>query len=139
MTDSKKIEDGGPALAYAYIAPEGEVKRHMWTLVGPNGAVHIWAEPAPDAMSWGDKYFGGVEIHSPKRLYKSDWAAEPLHAECWLLKCPCWHDGSSLYFSERIEPLIRHEEAPFDGHVHSFINNVLFDWYQSRFRAEEVA
>lgn len=128
-------------VTYAYLPPEGEVKRHMWTLVGPNGAVHIWAEPMPETLSrsWGEKYYGGVEIHSPKPLYESEWAQNPSHAECWLLKCPCWHDGSSLYFSERIAPLLSQEEAPFGDHVHSFINAILFDWYRSKFRAEEVA
>lgn len=127
-------------LEYAYLPPEGEVTRHMWTLVGPSGAVHAWAEPTPDdhRNRWGESYYGGIEMHSPKRLY--DWGdGKPSHDECWLLKGPCWHDGSSLQFSEQIEPFIRHAEQPFGSHVHEYIYSLLHDRYQAWFKAEEVA
>jgi hypothetical protein len=127
-------------LAYEYIAPEGKVTRHMWTLVGPTGAVHIWAEPNDPnfAARWNQEYYGGIEIHSPTRLY-SFGDGKPDHDPCWLLNAPCWHDGSSLQFSEQVEPFIRHATLPFGPHVHEFINSILFEWYQSRFKAEEVA
>lgn len=126
-------------IVFDYIAPKDGVTRHMWTAKGENGAVHVWAEPHTADLGWGEKFYGGIEIHSPKRLYESDWAAEPSHVDCWLLNGPCWHDGSSLYFSEKIEPLLRHANDPFDAPVHAFINAVMADWYQSRFAVEDAA
>lgn len=122
-------------LKYAYIPPAGDITRHMWTLVGENGGIHIWAEPTSDAFR-GEQFYGGIETHSKKRVY--DWDAAPSHEDCWLLGCPCWHDGSSLYFSERIEPLIRNMPTPFDAAVHEFMNAILFDWYRSRFEEEQA-
>lgn len=127
-------------LTYAYLPPEGDVTRHMWTLVGPNGAVHIWAEPNDPAVAarYGELYYGGIEVHSRTPLYDFG-SKEPSHTDCWLLKCPCWHDGSSLQFSEQVEPFLRQTELPFGDPVHEYVNSILFDWHRSRFQAEEVA
>lgn len=127
------------SLAFEYIAPHDEVTRHMWTVKGKNGAVHIWAEPTPAGFQWPEKFYGGVEVHSPKRLYESSWASQPSSTDCWLLNGLCWHDGSSSYFSERIEPMIRNEDLPFRDHVNSFIYSILADWYYSKFEKSEDA
>lgn len=126
-------------LVYEYVPPKNDVTRHMWTAVGDNGGVHIWAEPTPEGFRWGEKFYGGIEVHSKTRLYEFG-DGSPDHDTCWLLGCPCWHDGSSLYFSERIEPILRSERAPFNNAVNGYMNAILFDWYQSRFglKAEEV-
>lgn len=119
-------------LKYEYIPPHDDVTRHMWTAVGEDGGVHIWAEPHTRDLGWGEKFYGGVEVHSKTRLY--DFGdGKPDHDDCWLLGCPFWHDGSSLYFSERIEPMLRNEAEPFGGHITGYMNAILFDWYQSRF------
>ena len=113
-------------LVYNYLPPEGEITRHMWTVVGDNGAVHVWAEPSSPVpfRDWPERFYGGIEIHSKTRLY--DFGdGKPSHDECWLLKCPCWHDGSSLQFSEQVEP--------FGPAIHEFVNSILFDRYQSYF------
>lgn len=126
-------------LTFNYI-PAGEENgnRHMWTAVGENGGVHIWAcEYRPESMliSWPEKFYGGVEIHSKTRLY--DFGDDkPSHDECWLLGCPCYHDGSSLYFSERIEPIIRDQPQPFAPHIHEYMNFILADWYGDKFKRE---
>lgn len=125
-------------LTYAYLPPEGEVTRHMWTLVGPKGAVHAWAQEHAEEFrrKWGEAYYGGIEMHSPKRLY--DWGdGKPSHESCWLLKGPCWHDGSSLQFSEQIEPFLPREQ-PFEPHTHEYVYSLLHDRYQAWFKAEEV-
>lgn len=125
-------------LVYDYLPPSGDITRHIWTLVGPNGAVHVWAEPTKPEFTnrWGEAFFGGIEIHSKKRLY-GDGA--PDHPDCWLLKCPCWHDGSSLQFSEQVEPTLRRSPVPFPDAIHEFVNSILFDWYQHHFTAEDVS
>lgn len=125
-------------LTFNYIpASEENRNTHMWTAVGENGGVHIWAAPQPqlEGRYWPEKFFGGVEIHSKVRLYEFG-DGKPSHDNCWLLGCPCHHDGSSLYFSERIEPLIRHEPQPFADHIHEYMNAILFDWYRDRFEKE---
>jgi hypothetical protein len=117
-------------IKYSYIAPHDDVTRHIWTAIGDNSGVHVWAEPH------SEKFYGGVEVHSKTRLY--DFGdGKPDNDDCWLLGCPCWHDGSSLYFSERIEPFIRHAEQPFGSHINEYMNAIMYDWYQSRFKAEE--
>lgn len=125
-------------LTYAYLPPEGDITRHMWTLVGPKGAVHAWAEPASGTIRelLGEAYYGGIEIHSPKRIYGD---GEPNHKDCWLLKGPCWHDGSSLQFSECIEPFISNAELPFRDGVHEYIYSILHRYYQSHFVEDDAA
>lgn len=128
------------ALEYNYIPPEGDVKRHMWTAVGEKGGIHIWAQPhLPDfAERWGEKFFGGIEKHSKVAMYEYN-AGKPDHKDCWLLKCPCWHDGSSLYFSERIGPLLQEGGEPFPPHIHEYMNSLMADWYRSHFADQEAA
>jgi hypothetical protein len=120
-------------LEYNYLPPEGETTRHMWTAIGDKGAIHIWAEPVPsEGWRWPEEYYGGVEKHSKTPVYDFN-SDKPDHEECWLLKCPCWHDGSSLYFSERIEPLLRHVDTPFPPHINEYMNAIMLDWYRSHF------
>lgn len=114
-------------------ASEENRQTHTWSLKGHRGAVHVWArENSPDWVAkWGDKYTGGVERHSPVPVYSFDDAEKPHHANCRLLGGPCWHDGTSLYFIERIAPHLG--GAPFSEWVHRFVNSVLDDFYESNF------
>lgn len=100
--------------------------RFTWSVIGPQGGVHIWAQTHSEASQrdWGDQFYGGVECHWPAESGKND------HEDCWLLKKPCRHDGSSLYFSERIEPMLRGQDPESDA-VRSYIESILFDWYRS--------
>lgn len=102
-----------------------------WYVVGPLGGVHIWAREHDAKFSaLLGKYIGGVECH---------WhceAGEAHHDECWLLKGPCRHDGSSLYFSERIAPMIENLNPESDG-LKSFIEAELLDWYRSNIEGEK--
>ena len=119
-------------MEYGYTEPEGEHGSHMWTLKGPKGAIHVWArENSPDWVAkWGDRFIGGVERHSPNPVYEHD--KEPNHEKCWLLGGPCWHDGTSLYFSENIEPMLG-RGAPFNEGTHEYINSVMHSFYTSHF------
>lgn len=49
-------------------------------------------------------YSCGLESHyrNPPEYMKYD---APSHEHCWLLKCPCWHDGTSLYAQEHFLPM----------------------------------
>lgn len=118
--------------AYNYIAPVGEHGRHIWTLKGPKGAIHIWA--MENSEEWvaifGDRFSGGVERHSPTPVYSFDTAPHQEH--CWLLEGPCYHDGTSLYFSENIAPMLPRKPLFSDGVV-EYINSVMRDLYASNF------
>lgn len=116
---------------YNYTPPDGENTRHIWSLKGSNGAVHVWAsEYSPDMIErLGERFYGGVEIHSPVQLYEHD--PNPSNDHCWLLDGPCWHDGSSLYFSDRIAPWL--SDAPFSEDTHKHIIRILYSYYMNHF------
>lgn len=118
-------------LTYNYQAPKGENRHHIWSVVGQAGGVNIWAHPSA-GRSWADEFYGGVEVHSRKPMYGD---SAPSHDECWLIGGPCWHDGSSLYFSEHIEPMLRGRNGDFSGAITEYINSELFDWYRSKLDA----
>jgi len=125
-------------LVYNYIpASEDNRNTDMWTVVGDRGAVHIWVVENPDS-SWGETHYGGIEVHSKKPMYGCD--RPPSHTDCWLLGGDCWHDGSSLYFSERICPMLRFgkDEITNEWHsaVHSYMESVLHSWYNSNFNED---
>lgn len=103
-------------------------KRFIWSVVGPCGGIHIWGQFIEES-SFGEKCYGGIEIHSNNPLYGDE--DEPSQKDCWLIKGPCWHDGSSLYFSENIQPLIEsYENEP--GKITDSINSELKSWYENR-------
>ncbi len=74
---------------------------HTWSIVGPASGLHLYItdQGKEYAEKYGDRYSGGIETHyrSPP-AYMADDA--PSHDNCWLLCCPCWHDGSSLQVTE---------------------------------------
>ena len=114
---------------------EGEPrKRFVWSCKGEKGGVHIWAQFTEEPIC-GEKCYGGIEVHYPFKPY--DFAPdEPHHDKCWLLDGPCWHDGSSLYFSERIQPMVEsYEDEP--EKIIEFINAELHDWYVSKLDLSE--
>jgi len=75
--------------------------RHQWSLIGPKGGLHFHINENKD---FGDS--GGLEFHSfePLEHQKKD---PPSHLDCWLLKGRCWHDGTSLYATETLWPMIK--------------------------------
>ena len=44
---------------------------------------------------------GGIEVHQGAQLYEQN--EEPNHTDCTVLGGNCWHDGSSLAFSDFLE------------------------------------
>jgi hypothetical protein len=94
------------------------------------GGIHIWYSFITNMLHrCGETYRGGIEVHSVAPLY--DFEDRPTHDHCWLLNCPCYHDGSSLYFAEHIAPLIGSDgKLPL-----ATARNILTDWHQSKFGA----
>jgi hypothetical protein len=83
---------------YTWEKPFGSV-RHTWELVSERGGIHFHA-------TINDKYGSscGLEIH-----YRNppDYLCghAPSQLNCWLLKCMCWHDGTTLYAEETLWPI----------------------------------
>lgn len=122
---------------YEYSNPYGHPK-HVWTCIGRHGAMHFhvtdmgekWAEE----HGRDTRYSGGLEQHS---RVPPDYMADnaPSQDRCWLLGCPCWHDGTSLYASEFVIPFWL--AAPND---HERMFQFLAREYSERFepKAEEA-
>ena len=118
------------------------IPQHTWWIKGVGGGVHIWARRAP-SEGWPTEWIGGVEVHHASCPESSGWFKpdEPSQTACWLLEGPCWHDGTSLYFSERIAPYFRHPDSEnaddLDQLPHGYIEFELRDWFESHIlRAE---
>lgn len=73
---------------------------HIWAIANEAGGVHVSAWRVTESNG-RTQWLGGIECHSPKKLYESS-KDEPDHEHCWLLGGPCWHDGSSLQFREQV-------------------------------------
>lgn len=117
------------ALTYTFekTEPRPGLPLYIWAVVGPEGAVHIWAQSYTEeyAARFGETYYGGVECHWPADVETAH------HENCWLLKGPCCHDGSSLYFSERIAPMLSPENIEGEN-INSYIQSELHDWYRNK-------
>ena len=132
----------GEGFQSAYECQESEAgPHHIWWIKNADGAVHIWARMS----EWNGRkeWIGGVECHWP--MAQEGWlGGEPSHADCWLIGGHCWHDGTSLYFSEHIAPFLPYpwDKEPHDmpERVHHYIAYELADWHRSRISAsrEEV-
>ena len=75
---------------------------HGWSFRGPRGGIDFHVHTFED----GDfPTTAGLEIH---RAYDPSGGEEAAsHAHCWLLKAPCWHDGTSLYATETLWPIVQ--------------------------------
>ena len=90
-----------------------DIPRHSWNLIGPKGGMHLHIA-GPYTYSPQPEFSAGLETHA--RIppdYMRDQA--PSHDHCWLLKCPCWHDGTSLYANDHYVPLWLSDQHNHDG------------------------
>lgn len=73
---------------------------HAWSLRGPRGGIHFHASLTPEyAPSCG------LEFH--RDFDPSGGADAASHKNCWLTGGKCWHNGTSLYASEHLWPMIK--------------------------------
>jgi hypothetical protein len=106
--------------------------KHIWFIKGAEGGIHVWAKRYPDdiAERLGERYFGGIECHSKEPTYEGQTCS---YDDCWLLNGPCFHDGSSLQFSEQIEPYLpRNNESmnPENQLIHSILHDRYTSWFE---------
>lgn len=115
---------------YEWSKPFSSV-RHQWSLIGPRGGLHFHVTISANP-EWPDS--AGLEIHYT-RGNAPDYleSKAPSQVPCWLLKEPCWHDGTSLYASETLWPMI---EAMLRSGDHEAIFCTLEREADSRFGTE---
>ena len=77
--------------------------RHSFDLVGADGAISLNIS-GPHVYGGQENWSAGLEIHrrAPAEYQRYD---PPSHDECHVLKCPCWHDGSSTYAQDEFLPI----------------------------------
>jgi hypothetical protein len=103
---------------YTWSNPFGS-PRHHWELVGPNGAIHFHV-----SLTKGYDPSCGLEFHH----LSGDGA--PHHLNCPLTGGRCWHDGTSLYASETVWPVV---SAYLQTGDHEQIFRYLEGEYEARF------
>lgn len=89
---------------YEYSKSYGSKATHIWSIIGKHGAMHLHINNYSYSENLEkDTYSGGLETHyrSPPDYMAND---APSSDNCWLLKSPCWHDGTSLYVEEHLIP-----------------------------------
>lgn len=137
MSELTAHQPAGTEMGYKVEPGFNDLPYHIWWIKGSGGGVHIWARKAP-LEGWPTEWIGGVEVHLSECPSDSGWfnPEEPSHADCWLIGGPCWHDGTSLYFSERIDPRMPHPDSPtandFDSLPHSYIGFELANWFNNK-------
>ncbi len=87
--------------------------RHSYEVIGRHGAVHLHITDMDEYAleSNTERYSAGLETHwrqPPDHMCEKP----PSQDECWLLKQPCWHDGTSLYANEKFVPLFASGLSP---------------------------
>ena len=98
---------------------------HAWYLVGPHGAVHVHISEPRDGASYDPS--GGIEVHW--NTYCPSFNRAPDHLECQVTKRPCWHDGSSMFVSDNIIPVLDLDKL--SARQHRFVFSQCGDWYTS--------
>lgn len=104
---------------------------HQWQLNGPRGGIHVDAWFTGRSDYTGRSWIGGIEGHSPIPQSDYDEQKGEDHAHCWLIGGPCWHDGSSLQFSEEIAPYLPIEDRVMGEHQHAEVMRVMLSRYNS--------
>lgn len=132
-------------LTFGYEQQEGFKgnPHHVWFAKNDHGGVHIWARLYTyDDPQYQPDWIGGIEVHWANCPDNSGWFKpdEPSQADCWLLKGPCWHDGSSLFFSENLAHClpVPWGDDPNKGveRATDYFNLVLKNWHREKITQE---
>ena len=95
--------------------------RYDWIRWAETGAIQAWGEFDPRNAEYsftGSPWIGGIECHA------ATGEGEPSHDPCWVLGGRCWHDGSSLQFSEEIAPFLPRDPDLREHHHQHVLSEV---------------
>ena len=84
---------------YTWSKPFASI-RHNWEFVGPIGAVNFHV-----SIIDGYEPSCGLEFHHTD-VCSCAKSSAPDHVNCPLTGGRCWHDGTSLYASEHVWPIV---------------------------------
>lgn len=101
---------------------------HQWCLSSKLGGVHVHGWRTSYADAYRPEWMGGIEVHLPHR--GEHGSEQPSHEHCWLLDGPCWHDGTSLGFSEQVAPYLPDTDELRDAD-HRMVVSTLASWFRS--------
>ena len=87
--------------SYKY-EPRFGANYHTWICIGGQGALHLHIS-GPHHYEDRDNWSAGLEIHR-RQPWPSSLHDAPTHDECWVLKGPCWQDGTTQYAMEHFLP-----------------------------------
>lgn len=73
--------------------------QHDWSFIGPLGGLNLHASISDYGTACG------LEFHRSRSCWHQPPEA-PSHTRCWLTDEPCWHEGTSLYATENIWPMV---------------------------------
>lgn len=76
--------------------------RHSWSLRGPHGGISFHVS-IQDNKDYDPSC--GLEFHRDFDPTNGQQAAQ--HKNCWLTGGKCWHEGTSLYASEHVWPMVK--------------------------------
>ena len=132
-----RLPEGADRFEYRFSIRDGH-ERHDWSLIGEKGAVSAWASPS--TPGYGSRWYGGIELHFAES-HQPDYLSElAKHDLCWLLLKPCFHDGSSLAFSEGIEPYLPEPTGlPMVPHKHDVALTRIRSWWRTHMLESEEA
>lgn len=85
---------------YTYSCPFGS-PNHRWEILGPKCAIHFNVSLYKDSEA-----SCGLEFHYFEPAYYMKDSA-PSHVDCKIAGGRCWHDGTSLYASETLWPMVK--------------------------------
>lgn len=105
--------------------------RHHWEVVGPIGGVHFHVSIMDDDEKYPDPS-AGLEFHHAFDPTRGQEA--PHHLDCPVTGGRCWHDGTSLYASETLWPVIK---CDLQGGDHRAIFRILEVEYDQHFKQYE--
>lgn len=108
-------------------APDEPRQQWQWWCRNELGGVHIWASKHTYKDGFVE-YMGGVEVHYATPPEHADYCGH--HDDCWLLKGPCWHDGSSLWFRENLaDQMLRFGPDAMQERIYGELRY----WHRSKF------
>jgi hypothetical protein len=99
--------------------------RHSYEIVGARGGANLHVS-GPNNYDDMDHWSAGLELHSRTPLYED---RPPTFDKCWLLNCPCWHDGTTTFARERFLPMFMEGD-------HRRIFRRMIDWVDEKLQGQ---